>query len=89
MKEIQIKVVVKSGPKTATLVVPETMAEALTVFGAEKIYKLAMRSYIENSKRTLRGARDGRKKALKIKLKDLTIEQREGLVKLGFMKEEM
>lgn len=86
MKEQAISVKTKDGTeKSGTALVPETLAEAVTVMGEERVYHLALQAYLALCRRRLASGAKPRRRLLKIDLSSLSAEQRTVLQRLGLL----
>lgn len=88
MKELSIQVC-KRGDKTpvhGVVLMPDSIEEFRTLLTDEECLKLLQGAYLERAKARLRTGGTGRKRVLKIKLKELSADQRVVLTRLGLLK---
>jgi hypothetical protein len=67
----------------ASVMVPETLKELLTVYPEERVYQLGLTEYLLKAKRKLKS---GRRQTLKVRLDELTPEQQLKLRSMGLLK---
>lgn len=88
MRELSLKLVTKKGEsKELALIIPETIPEMVNVLGAKFVLDTVTREYIRREKRRFISGWKPREKILKIRAKDLSVEQTRALIKLGLMTE--
>lgn len=86
MKQIEYSTVYKGNDVSGIILLPETIKEALTTMGEEKVYQHFKYAYMNAMKVAMKMKRQPReRKFVKIELERLSDEQRGALERLGLI----
>lgn len=88
MQEKEIHVVKNGKQIKGTIFVPETLTEFVGILTETECVTMLQRAYQERAKARLRNGGHSRKRILKIKLRELSQEQRIALTTLGLLRGE-
>lgn len=86
MRQISIKVgCVDGSNRTGLVLLPESVVEFIEVLSEPECLKMLQREYLKTQKRRLKTGYRGKKRVLKVTLKDLTEDQRLKLMEMGLL----